>query len=304
MKKMNLFKSCIICLWAFCLAFLHFGITAAAAEGEQKELSFNSVVEIEDYQVDEGYIAAGKNANVTLTIHNSNRVSAANSLVVQFTSQSGMIYPAYGSDNQVFVGTLQAGESTTVSFPIIVSSEFTADYADFTCNLIYESGGVKINNSATMILPSDNVSDVVVRNVDVSAHAIKNGKSLLSINYGSNSSDNISDAELVIEGNVSDATKSIKLDTIQAGKYYTKDCNIVFVQTGEQTISITLRYTSSDGEQIEQNLGTYDVTVSEESYSDITGGNGNYALTWIGRLIALAALVTAAIVVSMYIGRR
>ena len=308
MKRVNyIFKACMGCLLALFLVIAHFDVLALAAEEEAeetKEPAFNSVVEISDYWIDEGFIAAGKEANISLTLHNANKHSAANGLAVQFTSNSGMVYPAYGNDNQFYVGTLEAGESTILSIPITVNSNFNADYADFTCYLSYETGGSRITNQLSMILPSANISSVAVKSVDVSAHAIKNGKSLLSINYSNNSTENINDAELVIDGNVSETSRNIKLDTVLAGKNYTKDFNIVYTQEGQQTITITLRYTDANGEQVETELGTYDVVVDKEHVSEVVEQSENVTLKWIGRAITIGGLAAVFVAILIYIKKK
>ncbi len=155
-----------------------------------------------------------------------------------------------------------------------------------------------------MILPSENTNEVVVRSVEVSAHAIKDGKSLLSIIYCNNSAYNINDAEIVIEGNVSESTKSIKLDPLVAGKTYTKDYNIVFTQNGEQTVSFIFRYINSDGEQKELELGTYNVNVEDESSSEALVESENPVLLWSGRVIALVAVIILIIMLLKYILKR
>ncbi|WP_026519130.1 hypothetical protein [Butyrivibrio sp. FCS006] len=309
MKKMSIFFASIInILLALCLVIPNTGIRVYATQEApvvQSEPSFNSVVEIESYSIEEGYIAAGKNANIILTIRNANKNSAANGLVVTVLSNSGMVYPSYGNDNQFFIGTLKAGETATVTVPIIVNSEFVGDFVDFSCQLSYESGGRQITNSSSMILPSESASAFLIKSLEVSSGAVVNDDSLLSISYRNNSLRNITDIELIIEGNVSDASKNINLGSIDAGKTSTKDCTISFTETGEQTISITLRYMGADGEQIEMNLGTYDVMVDEApSDTENVEGVNNETLIRIGRGIAGLAFIAAMIAVLVYIKKR
>lgn len=309
MKKMRyIFTSIIGILLASYLVSPNASLRVYAVEEapkERSESSFNSLVEIESYSIKEGYIAAGKNANILLTVHNANKNSAANGLVVAVSCRSGMVYPAYGNDNQFYVGTLKADKSETITIPIIVSSEFVGDFIDFTCDLTYEIGGRILSNSSSMVLPSESASSFLIKSLEVSSGAVVNDNSLLSISYRNNSLRNISDIELLIEGNVSDASKIIRLGSIDAGKTSTKDCSISFTEAGEQTISITLRYVSADEEPTEMNLGTYDVMVEEAiNGAEIAGNTNDAAYIWVGRGIAIAALVAAAIAVLVYIKKR
>ena len=206
-------------LFLFYFTFTHCCIVVQANEyetlQEKNDIANNSIVEISEYSIVEGYIDAGKDATIALTLHNANKFSSTDNIVVMISSNSGMVYPAYGIDNQFFVGSLNAGESITIDIPITTNSYFSANYADLICKIIYETGGKTLTNEVSIILPSNVISPLVVKNVQVSAHAIKNGKSLLSINYGNNSDVNINDAVLVINGNVNENSSIIELDTIK-----------------------------------------------------------------------------------------
>lgn len=294
---------CANCLLILLLALTNTGFVSFAAE-EEKPVTFNSVVEIESYEIEGGYIEAGKINNIKLTLVNANTYTAANNLVIIVNSNSGMIYPTYGNDNQYYIGKLEAGKKTELEVPMIANSNLTGDYIDLSCNMIYESAGNRINNTSTMVLPTQNISNIVVSSIDVSAHGTLNGKSLLSISYANNSAGNINDAVLRVDGNVSDTTKDIELGTIIAGKSYTKDCNVIFTESGAQTISIKLIYTDINGQSIESDLGTFNVTVGEESGSVLDSKADDPLLIWGGRAIAFVALIAAAVVTFIYIKKR
>lgn len=288
----------------FLVAFLSCSLVAHAEEDVDQNLKFNSVVEIERYEVEGGHIEAGKETNITLTLHNANKRSQANSLAVIITSDSGMVYPSYGNDNQFFVGTLEAGESTDLIIPVVINSKLTGDYVDLICELVYECGGNIIRNTSTIVMPTQNNSSLVVNSLSVSAHATVNGKSLLSVNYTNSGIDSIKDAAIEISGNVSDSTQLIDLGTIAAGKSDIKDCNIIFVQPGEQDIVIKLKYTDVNGTYRETDLGTYRVNVTEELESVAESNEENSSLVLAGRIIALVASIFATITVFVYLKKR
>ncbi|MBE5825477.1 MAG: hypothetical protein E7307_02460 [Butyrivibrio sp.] len=302
MKALKNIKSVAVSLLVIIL-MLATNLTAYAIENES-ELSFNSVVEVESYSIEEGFIEAGKEATVKLTLRNANRNSAANNVVVAVSSDSGMVFPKYGNDNQFFVGTMTANSTTTITVPIVVNSEFVGDYVDFKCDIFYVSNGKQITNSSTMILPAQTDEVIEVSSLEVSAHAVINNKSLLSISYTNKGTDNINDAVIVVDGNVSESTHEIDLGSIVAGKAYNKDCNIIYTETGEQTISVMLKYTDVDGEQVQSDLGTFRVTVGNENTSTIIEKAKNPYLVWIGRGISAIALMAAAIVAFMYVRKR
>lgn len=296
-------KFLTILLICFILIF-NFSFSVHAAEETKKELSFNSVVEVEEYSIEEGYIEAGKEATVNLTLHNANRNTAANNIFISVSSNSGMIYPAYGNDNQFFVGSLEADGRATVSVPIVVNSALTSDYADFVCNIVYVSSEKQISNTSTMILPARGSNTIIVSTIDVSAHANVDSKSLLSIGYYNKSSENVNDATLHVEGNISESTKTINLDTVIGGKNYIKDCNIIFTEAGEQTISIKLDYTDINGESVQQDLGEFKINVDEASEVGLDSNSGNPLLQTVGMIISLVAFIMVIYITISYVKKR
>ena len=249
-------------------------------------------------------LEAGKDVTVNFNLHNTSDTYSASSIIMTMTSSSGMIYPVYGTDNQIYVGTIGAGKTKTVSVPVTVSSFFRLDSVDITCQFDYISSNNKLGNTSTIVIPASGGTTLGVKSIDLSSHAIVNGKSLLSISYVNQSASNINDARLVVDGNVSKNSKNIKLDTIYSGKSYTEDFYVTFKKAGEQTVNVKLVYTDSDGEEKTNDLGTFGVTVSKEAASENNNSTVNVVLTWVGRVIAALGLMAALAVVFIYIKKR
>lgn len=299
MNKARVFiKTCVSFLLAM---FFILNNCSTLYADETKPLSFNSVVEVESYRLEEGYLEAGKDASIVLVLHNANTNSSANNIILSVSSNSGMVYPLYGNDNQFFAGSLEADSRITIVIPLSVSSRLSDDYVDFNCDIAYETDGKLIHNSSSMVLPTRNNDTVIVSSVDVSAHATVNCKSLLSIVYSNNGTNSINDATVFVKGNVSEESKEIDLDSISAGKSYAKDFSVVFTEPGEQTISILLSYTGIYGEHVETELGDYIVKVSEEKETQSVEPSKHHYSRVIGKIIALAAFALAAIAVFLYI---
>ena len=304
MKRIKKISVCICCLLAISIALLNGNFSVYAAEEDNQELSFNSVVEVESYSIEAGYLEPGEEATISLSLHNANKHTAANGLVVIASSESRMVYPKYGEDNTFYVGKLDANESTTVTIPVVVMSGIDTEFLDFTCVLVYECGGKQITNSSTMVLPVKTDYDLTVNSLDVSAHATVNSKSLLSISCTNNGTESIDDAILTVDGNVSEASGRIVLGSIAAGKTYTKDYNVIFTEAGEQKISITLSYTDKNGESATIDVGNYTVIVGEESQLGQDTTVNNEALDKVGKIIAVIALLAAFVVSLVYIKKR
>ncbi|WP_022760633.1 hypothetical protein [Butyrivibrio sp. AD3002] len=260
---------------------------AVAGQTEQEITADSTVayIGVDSYTIDGGLLEPGNDLTVNLTLHNISSAASAENVVITMSSASGMIYPKYGTDNQFFVGTILPGENKTISIPITVSSKLDSDVADFTCKFDYLSLGKTLSNTSTMVITTSSGKSLIVKSLDINAHAVLNGKSLLNIEYINKSNGNITDAQLIIDGFVSDDSKRIRLDTVYAGKSYTKDYNVTFTKAGDQEVKVKLVYTDVTGERLQTDLGSFSVTVSPE----ITSNNGytsNVALLWGGRVLA------------------
>ncbi|MCR5670173.1 MAG: hypothetical protein K6G10_04140 [Butyrivibrio sp.] len=276
-------------------------LTAYATEGEAQGVA--AVVEVESYSIEEGFLQAGSNVTIDFVLHNTSALAAANSLIMTVSSESNMIYPSFGSDNQIYVGSIKAGESQQVSVKVTVSPELTADMTDLTCRLDYVSAGRQMSNTSRMVIPTTGARTIGVRSVEVSPVAKVDGKTLISLSLVNNGNANITDAELVIEGNVSDESKNIPLDTIYFGKTHSEDCQITFTESGEQSVNVSLGYTNTEGEKEKIELGVFTVTVEEDA-AEITEKGSNAALGTIGKVITFLSLFAAAAVTVGYIIKR
>ena len=215
-----------------------------------------------------------------------------------------MAYPVYGSGNQIYVGTIGAGKTKEVAVPISISSSFVGDAVDLTCRFSYTAGTQNMTNESTIIIPKSGGSTIGVKSISVSSHAIVNGKSLLSIGYINQSGSNITDARIVVDGNVSNSSKTIKLDTIYSGKSYSQDCYLTFKEAGEQDVSVSLVYTDVNGEETTMDLGTFGVSVSKEAVLEEDNNSLSTILTWAGRAIAAVAVIGDLATAFMFIKKR
>lgn len=323
-KIFSCIKASVVCLLALAISVLNFSIVAGATEPTAPEATapapaapaaaaatttantegtIAAVVVIESYTVEGGPLEAGKNVNINLTLHNTSRTTAATSILMTVSSSSGLIYPAYGNDNQFFVGTIAAGASETITVPISVSQAYSSQAVDFTCSFDYASLNTKLSNQATIVIPSSGGGSIEVKSVSVSSHATVNGESLLSISYSNLTNEKITDAQILVDGNVSLDSKVIPLDTIKAGKNYSEDCRITFTQAGDQEIDVVFAYTDIDGTRVETELGKYSVEVAENQTATVSSENEE-AMLWAGRGISAAGLILAIVAIVLYIKKR
>ncbi len=280
--------------------------TRAAQTSEQAapSESGSAIVEIQDYTIESGSIEAGENAEITVNLRNLSSTARATGVMVTISSESGKIYPSFGHDNQMYVGSISAGGTASVTIPVTVSTSFSGEYVDLTCKIDYESNGKALKNSATMMLPAASGAELYVQSVGLISKAIVNANTLLSINYSNKSTKNIEDAVLIINGNVTGDSSRIKLGTAYAQKSYMKDYHVTFTEVGRQDITISLAYTNTNGEEVTTELGSYSVDVSEQSESAKKSTHASPQVILAGRVVATLAGIIALIAVIVYIRRK
>lgn len=261
-------------------------------------------VEVQNFAISGGILEAGSNLTIIFTLHNISSSVSAESVVMSMSSPQGDIYPSYGTDNQIYIGTILPDESINVEVPVTVSSKFNEEATYVTCEFEFMSQGTKVNNSSTMALTTDTGRSIAVKNIDISSNAVLNGKSLLSINYTNLSKNNITDAKLIIDGNVAEESKEIPLDTVFSWKNYSKDLNLTFIEKGNQSVKVTLVYTDSNGEVVNEALGDFNVVVKEEDTSSAVHSTSNILLQWIGRGIAAVAIIAAMVISFLHFNKR
>ena len=302
MKKLkSIIRKFTVCLCAVICLGANITMVANADEVDGSSVA---IIEVQDYTIEGGMIEAGKEITVNLTLHNTAANANANSVLMTLSNSTGSLFPTYGHDNQVYIGTIVAGDKKTVSIPLTIGDNFMGSAVDLICDFRYETMNMSMNNTATVVIPTSGGSTIGVKSVDVSTHAIVNGKSLLSISYVNQSASNITDAVILVDGNVSSTSREIKLDTVYAGKSYTEDYYVTFTKPGNQEIGVSLQYTDTNGETVTTDLGTFGVTVSKENTDTVQAKVDNPILKWAGRGVSgLVLLATVAIIV-IYIKKK
>ena len=301
-KVLSFFKTSLACLLAIMIGVVGPKVTAQATEAETVS-PVAAVVVIESYSIEGGSLEAGKDISVNLTLHNASKSVAATNVLMTVSSNSGLIYPSYGSDNQFYIGTIAAGASESVTVPVTIASNYDSETLDLECRFDYASMNTKMLNTATVVIPNSGGRSIEIKSTNVSTHATVNGESLLSISFVNLTNEKVTDAEILVNGNVSPDSRVISLGTIKANKNYSEDLRIKFTEAGDQEIELVFAYTDVDGQRVETDLGKYSVEVEENQVITISNENEEIIL-WIGRGISALGLILAAVVIILYIKKR
>ena len=262
-----------------------------------------AIIDIDSFSLDSGVLVAGKESVLRLNIHNLSQTASAENIVMTLTDYSGQVFPAYGTDNQYPIGQLDKDETRTIEIPLSVSNDFASRDLGLECSFTYSGESGSASNTLSIVLPSTESAPVVAKSIELSQSAIINSQTLLSITLWNNSSEGISYACLLIDGNVSEESKKIELSTLYSQQNYSEDCHVVFTEGGNQQIGVVLKYTDLNGQERESNLGTYTVNVGSTA-EKYRVNFSNRILKYIGWAIAAFGVLASCYVFVQYAKKR
>ena len=257
----------------------------------------SAIISVEAYEIEEGALVAGEEVTINLTIKNNSTVTDAQNVMVTFDSANYALMPVYGEGNQVYIGNIPAGVSKDITLRAAVNRAYNADAAQLKCYFSYASGSSSLNNTTTIIIPT-----VVAGNATVGVN------SLVSVKYKNASSVDITDAKLVIEGNIQEDSKEIELPTAAAGKTYTGDYYVNYLESGIQTLKIQYQYTDAQGNAFVTDCGEYKINVTNDVVEQTSNAVVSQETSGASRVVQLGMAgllgIIIIIVVVLYIKKR
>lgn len=269
----------------------------------------SAVIDIETYEVTEGSLNPGEQITLKLKVKNNSDVSDALNAVVSFEAANGALAPVYGDDNQIYIGTVPAGQTVEVVMDAVVNKQYNADAAQIKCYFNYVSGSVALNNNVTINIPTQVSGNLMVESTVVAENATVGVNSLVSIRCKNGGTTAITDAKLILEGNIQDGNKEILLSSMGAGKTIAEDYYVSFTESGIQNLQITYQYTDAKGNVCTVDCGEYKVNVTDnvsgvanDAVVEQVEGTSSKVLMVI--LLGAAILMAAGVTVGYMKGRR
>lgn len=264
----------------------------------------SAIIGIDSYEVAEGSLNPGEQVTLIIKLKNNSSVASAENIIMTYETEGNKLYPVYGEDNQVYIGNIEAGASKEIEISFMVAKDFLADMARMNMEFDYASAGTIVNNNVTLNIPSHVAGDLISDSIIVANNATVGVNSLVSIRCKNGGITDISDARLIVNGNVAEDSKEIELPIINAGKVCSEDYYVRFTESGIQTLQMEYRYTDNQGVTYTVDCGEYKVNVTN-SVSEAENGTvvveQVYSSSSIMIRIALLVVAVLAIVVTVVI---
>ena len=251
--------------------------------------------------INEGALTPGGTVTINLAVTNKSTSIEAADAVLTMKSESGFVYPVYGDDNQIMLGTIKPGETINTSIQLNVSKYFRDEVVAVGCDFTYFVNGEVANSQLMLAIPSTTGYSLNISSVKVAEKAFVGAKSLINFKITNISASEIMDAELLVSGNVEEESKTIKLGKITSNKQYLKDYYVAFTESGQQTITLILNYTDSNGEYISIDQGSYTVNVEPAKDSSYSVTKKTSPIVIVGYSLAGVACLAVLVIVILYI---
>lgn len=269
----------------------------------------SAVLEIDSYEVEEGILHAGEEVTLKLAVKNTSSLADAQNVIITYDAANDMLFPVYGEDNQVYLGTIAAGKTKEVSISLMVSKNYSADFAKLNVEFDYASAGTLVNNNVTLNIPTYVSGMLSSESVIVANNATVGTNSLVSIRCKNGGTTDISDVKLVITGNVDEESREITLPIIGAGKTCTQDYYVRFTESGIQTLQVAYEYMDAQGTVYTVDGGEYKVNVttspvSSESNVVMVGQTSGISTIMMQIVLLFIAAVAIIITIVVFVRKR
>lgn len=221
---------------------------------------------IDSVEIEKGDFSPGSTAVLSFKIKSVGLASTATDVIVEFSSESG-VTPVFGQSNQKYISSIGPSQESELKVEVNLPSTMEEERAKITLEMSYELGGVKTLNSASVYIPIQYNSGVVINGVSVAESAKLGSKALISITYANGSDETLKDVTFHLDGNIEEDTNTVEIGNLESGASNYQDVYVIFDELGEQTVDITVSYTDMEGNKFTKDVSSEVITVSNEEIS-------------------------------------
>ncbi len=221
---------------------------------------------IDSVEIEKGDFSPGSTAVLSFKIKSVGLASTATDVIVEFSSESG-VTPVFGQSNQKYISSIGPSQESELKVEVNLPSTMEEERAKITLEMSYELGGIKTLNSASVYIPIQYNSGVVINGVSVAESAKLGSKALISITYANGSDETLKDVTFHLDGNIEEDTNTVEIGNLESGASNYQDVYVIFDELGEQTVDITVSYTDMEGNKFTKDVSSEVITVSNEEIS-------------------------------------
>ena len=262
----------------------------------------NSVPTIHGYQVmGDGVITPGKEFTLKFNIYNPAVISNAGNVVITVNQKEGLIYPANGKTNSIYVGYINTLSYRECELNLVASKDIKTEGVPIEITLAYTDNYSTLNaQNLTAVLPVSKSGTLSINAVEIPSTMYVGSNNRLSITYSNDGLSTINDVTLHLSG-ASIETREISLGSIGSSTTVNSDVYLGIIEEGEQSVDMYFTYKDREGQTVETEKRTYSFDVSSfgapVSNFDEEYLNRRYS---INRILTICMLSFSAAFVAMY----
>ena len=222
-----------------------------------------NIVMIDSYEVVKGDFSPGSMATIKFVLKNIGKYPAKN-VTVQILADDG-ITPVYGESNQVFIPEIGANQNYELLVQVDVPNDIEATKASITLSMNYMIGEEAAANSASVYIPVEYTSSLSINSVSVAESTKVGAKALISVTYVNESESSLKNVSFLMDGKITEESKKVDIGTVEAGSSMYKDMYVVFTESGDQNVEITVQYEDAEGNKYNKDVSVETISVAADS---------------------------------------
>lgn len=288
----------LMCVLALGISFVISNTAYATGEANPRLL-------VETYSISDDEIVPGEEFELTMKIRNTSIYYDTYSVVVtvEDNTSSGntnpQIYPVYGSSNQTYIERVYARNSWDITVPLKAAENISAPEIPLKVTITYNDNYFidKQTNVAFINLPVRLSGDLNLVSASVPESVSTGTKARISATYENTGSKNLYNVTMKVSGGEVFEPITADLYNIGGGEKNTAEVYIDCNEIGKIPIAISFTYEDDQGEVFETEEFLYNLSVIENSASEMNEvevvGGGVSMITF----VLMAAIVIIAILI-------
>ncbi len=223
---------------------------------------------VSGYSITEGVISAGEEFTLDIQMRNENRYAGAYQVYMTLYSQTDGIYLQPGETNQRYVEYIPPGGTGSFQVRMAVSEQINSDKALMEIRFDYVNEAGNAGTNTTSISPAVRASaNLEILSVTAADYVDMGARALLNIQYANTGQTPVKNVRLNIEGNIEESQKTVDLKAPEIGQQEYLDCYVIFTESGNQRLTVTLTYEDNEGVHYEVEPEHLTVLVAPEKGS-------------------------------------
>ncbi len=203
---------------------------------------------VSGYSITEGVISAGEEFTLDIQMRNENRYIGAYQVYMTLYSQTDGIYLQPGETNQRYVEYIPPGGTASFQIRMAVSEQINSDKALLEIRFDYVNETGNAGTNTTSISPAVRANaKLEILSVTAADYVNVGARALLNIQYANSGQAQVKNVQLKIEGNIEENQKTADLEVPEVGQQEYLDCYVIFTESGNQQLTVTLTYEDNEG---------------------------------------------------------